>query len=76
MPLPMNFTPSQLTITYQQPVNNSASVLTASVNVNLQAVTANVNVDVGSYVAAILQRGYWNGVSFIPPRMITLITAS
>jgi hypothetical protein len=74
--LPANFVPTLLTLTYAQPVNNSSNVIVASVNINLVAVSANVVIDANSFVQNLLTRGYWNGLSFIPGRQITLITAS
>jgi len=76
MPLPINFTPTQITLTYAQPVNASANLVVASVNINLQAVSSNVVIDVNSFVQNLLTRGYWNGLTFIPGRQITLVTAS
>ena len=73
MPLPTNFTPTQLTITYVQPLaNNSVNVTVTSVNVNVAALQVSAN----DFVQNVMLRGYWAGLTFIPARQITLITAS
>lgn len=68
-----------LIVTYATPVNNSANVILANINVNVVAAMgkdSTVGTDYDALVATILQRGYWNGAQFIPAQYITLVTAS
>lgn len=70
-----------LTITYAQPVNASANVVLANVNVNVAAVMGSESVvgigaDYQSIVTTILRRGFWSGTQFIPANQITLIQLS
>ena len=59
-----------LAVTYASPINNSANVLLANVNVNVATMS-----DYDAMVETILVRGCWNGNKFIPAGQITLITA-
>lgn len=54
-----------LTITYSQPVNNSANVTLANVNVNVAALSTDpvVGGDYSSIAETILIRGLWVGTS-------------
>ncbi len=72
MPLPTNFVPTQLVITY------GANV---SVNINLTAFAVNSSVIsaasfANDFVRNLVKQGYWNGLQYIPPNQIILITAS
>ncbi len=70
-----------LTFFYTQPVNNSASVLTANVVVNVNVymgteTTTGIGGDYQALVQMILRQGLWNGASFIPTSQITLVQYS
>jgi hypothetical protein len=69
-----------LTVTYAQPVNASANITLANVNVNVVAALGPGNTiggkDYESLLQAMLQRGLWSGTRFIPAAWITLITAA
>ena len=70
---------TSLTITYTQPVNNSMNVTVATVNVNVAVKLGTDPVVGGDYqalVAMYTTRGFWNGLTYIPARQITLITAN
>ena len=74
-------TAGKLTIFWTQPVNNSSSVLTSNVVVNINAVMGTESVvgigyDYQSMVSTIMRQGYWSGSQFIPASQITLITYS
>lgn len=60
-----------LVVTYATPVNNSANVTLANVNVNVAAIGS----DYDATVETIMVRGVWSGNKFIPVSQITLITA-
>lgn len=59
-----------LVVTVASPVNASANVTLANVNVNVSG-----NADYSSMAETILLKGFWNGTQFIPGSRITLITA-
>ena len=73
MPLPKDVAPTQIVIRY-----GSGNV---NVTVNLAAYAINASVVSASefcnqFTRNVLAKGYWDGLTFIPPGQITLITAS
>lgn len=73
MPLPTNSSPTQLVIQYGSG-NTNVTVNLVALAINVSAVSAaSLATEVARNAAL---KGYWNGLTYIPPGQITLITAS
>jgi hypothetical protein len=71
--LPSNFTPIQLVIRYGSGnVNATVNLVAFGINVNAVPSASFAS----GLIAGIMQSGYWDGLTFVPPSQITLITAS
>ena len=72
MPLPKDSAPTQITIFYGTSSNVVVNLAAYNINASVVSLASFCN----DFVRNVATKGYWSGLTFIPPSQITTIVAS